>query len=218
MKVRGRGLLGLACLALAPGLAAQTAPAARVTYTRSFQGSQPAFLEIVVGADGRAQYQAKENGADPATTLDFTATPATVRAIFGQAAVLGDFAGDKLQSRSKVAYTGDKMLAYDDGTRHAAQEFTYTQLPAATALVDLFEKISVAGMDSIRLRRALQYQPLDLLDRLREIQDDWNSHGMAEAEILVPTLEAVTQDPASMEAARHRAEQLLKEIGAAGKG
>jgi len=205
-------LLGCGLLAVAAGLAAQ-APQARVTYTRSFQGSQPAYFQIEVRQDGRASYQGKDLDADPLATLQFTASPAAVRLIFQSAAVLEDFSGPRLQSKQKVAYTGDKMLAFDDATHHAEQEFTYTRLPAAAALESLFEKIATTGDDTMRLQRAVQYQPLDVLDCMRQIQGDWDGHQMAEPQLLAPVLHAMIANRAVMDSARHRAEKLLVAFG-----
>ncbi|MGN6594109.1 MAG: hypothetical protein ACTHJX_14540 [Terriglobales bacterium] len=196
--------LGLALL-LGPRLAAQSA---RVTYRRSFKESKPAFLQIEVRQDGAARYQAREVPTDPLATLDFTASPRTVAQIFAAAAALHDFS-QPLQSKQQVAYTGDKMLAFDDAGRHQSQPFTYTTDKTAAKLVDLFEKISVTGMDAIRLQRALQYQPLDVLSLMNHIQDDWSNHLMAEPQLLAPTLEKLIADGGAMSAARHRAEKLL---------
>lgn len=189
-------------------LAAQTA---RVTYKRSFKQSRPAFLQIEIARDGAARYQAREVDTDPLSTLDFTASPQTVQEIFAAAAALHDFA-HPLQSPQPVAYTGDKMLAFDDGAHHQSQSFTYTTDKPAAKLVGLFEKISVTGMNAIRLQRALQYQPLDVLALMNHIQDDWSSHLMAEPQLLAPTLEKLVSDGNAMSAARHRAEKLLQAL------
>ncbi|HUX68364.1 MAG TPA: hypothetical protein VMV31_12830 [Terriglobales bacterium] len=208
--------LGLGLLLGGSGLAGQTggaaAPAepARVTFSRSFQGSQPAFFQIEVYQDGRASYRGKDLDADPLVRLRFTASPAAVRRIFGNAAALDDFNGRKLQSKLQVAYTGDKLLAFDDATRHGSQAFTYTRVPAAAALVSLFEKIATTGEDALLLQRAVQYQPLDVLDRMNQIQSDWDGGQMAEPQLLAPVLRAMIANPAVMDSARHRGEKLLR--------
>ena len=104
------------------------------------------------------------------------------------------------------------MLVFDDGAHHQSQSFTYTTDRPAAKLVALFEKISVTGMNAIRLQRALQYQPLDVLALMNHIQDDWSSHLMAEPQLLAPTLEKLVNDGNAMSAARHRAEKLLQAL------
>lgn len=213
MRLRFPGVLALA-LAFGSGLVAQAPATARVTYSRSFKASDPAFFQIEVGQDGHASFAAREKPADPLATLDYTASPAALRQIFQDASALDGFAAS-LQSKANVAYTGDKMLAFDDATRHHAQEFTYTTVAAAAALVALFEKTAVAGMSAIRLRRAMQYQPLDVLDTMTQIADDWGEHRMAEPQLLLPALEQLASDPGQMEAARHRAQKLIQAMKAA---
>jgi|SRR6185437_9307332 len=206
--------IGVAAVMAAAALG-QASSSPRVTYTRSFKGSQPAFLQLAIQQDGAASYQAKEKDDDPLTTITFTASPEVAAEIFADVHALGDFAGPKLQSKEKVAYTGDKMLAYDDASQHRSQEFTYTKLPASRSLVELFEKISTAGMDAIRLQRALRYQPLNVLDAMQQMQSDWDLHQIAEPQIMQPILEQTVASPAAMDAARHRAQKLLDAIAKA---
>lgn len=204
--------IGLLLAAIALG---QASSPARVTYTRSFKGSQPAFLQLVIREDGAATYEAKEKDGDPLTSIAFTASPGVLTEVFAEVRSLDGFAGPKLQSKEKVAYTGDKMLAFDDAARHNSQEFTYTKLPAARSLVELFEKISTAGMDAIRLQRALRYQPLNVLDAMQQMQSDWDLHQIAEPQIMQAVLEQTVASPTAMDAARHRAQKLLDAIAKA---
>ncbi len=199
-------LLGsLALLAQAPG-------APRVRYARSFKGSTPEFFQIDVYRDGHAIYQARDQAADPLTALAFTASPAALREIFSAAAALHDFAAPALQSRQDVAYTGSKSLAYDDAGQHHVQHFTYTTNKTAARLVNLFEAISVTGTDAIRLQRAMRYQPLDVLQIMNQIQDDWNSHAMAEPQLLAPILAAAIANQGVMSAAQARARRVLQDF------
>lgn len=212
-------LLAISSLAAQTTAPTQAASAAapldvpRVTYTRSFKGSNPAFLQVEVSQDGHARFQAKDNDTDPLSTLDFTATPAAVQETFSRAAALDGFTSP-LQSKQKVAYTGDKMLAFDDANHHNAQEFSYTTDPPAAALVDLFEKIAVAGTDAIRVQRAMRYDRLDLLDLIEHVQGDWDAHLMAEPQLLAPVLEQAAANPDLMDAARKRAGKLAQAMTA----
>lgn len=199
-----------AVLLCAVALAAQSLGSPRVTYARSFKGSVPAFFQIEVYRDGHATYSAREKAGMPLATLTFTASPAALQEIFANAGALHDFATPTLQAKQNVAYTGDKMLAYDDDSHHTSQQFTYTTNKHARALVSLFEGISVTGMDALRLQRALQYQPLDVLQIMNQIEADWAGHQMAEPQLLAPSLQAALANPAIMDAAQKRARKLLQ--------
>lgn len=196
-------------LILLGALALGQAPGARITYTRSFKASDPAFLSVTVAQNGAASFTAREHDGDAPVTLHFTAAPATVRTLFAEADALHDFGGEKLQSRDKVAYTGDKALAYDDASQHQFQEFTYTKLAPARRLIDSFEKIATTGISAVHLARAMQFDKLDVLDTMQRIQDDWSMHALGEPQLLVPTLQKLAGDSSQMNAARHRAEKLL---------
>lgn len=204
-------ILGAALLC-ALTLAAQSLGTPRVSYARSFQGSVPAFFQIEVYRDGHATYAAREKAGMPLATLTFTASPQALQAIFAGARALHDFTTPRLQAKQNVAYTGDKMLAYDDDSHHSSQQFTYTTNKQAAALVSLFEGISVTGMDTLRLQRALQYQPLDVLQIMNQIVSDWAGHQMAEPQLLAPTLQAAVANSGVMNAAQKRARQLLEEF------
>lgn len=204
----------LSVLAFAAGMGVAQAPAPRLTYTRSFKASDPAFISVSIAQNGQAVFQAREHDADPLATLTFSATPATVRALFADAAALKDFAGPKLQSSDKVAYTGDKSLAFDDAAAHQFQEFTYTKLTPARRMVESFEKIAATGVSAVQLARAMQFDRLDVLDTMQRIQDDWNAHALGEPQLLVPTLQKLASDSSQMQAARHRAEKLLAALPA----
>ncbi|HEY7855638.1 MAG TPA: tyrosine--tRNA ligase [Terriglobales bacterium] len=197
-------------LLLAAQLVAQ-ASSPRVTFSRSFKGSQPAFFSVVVNRDGQAVFTARQQDADPSVTINFTATPVVVNEIFADAATLGDFSRP-LQSKARVAYTGDKMLAFDDATHHTSEEFTYTTIPAAAALTALFEKIGVCGSDALRLRHAMQYSRLDLTDIMDAIVADWEGHELGEPQLLAPTLEQLVADSSLLQSARNRAQKLLAQF------
>lgn len=211
MKIRGVW----ACLLWA-GWALAQAPApvnlARVTYTRSFQGSVPAFIEIVVSQNGAASVTVRQHDADAPQSLPFTAAPATVQDIFAKAAALHDFATPTLASKQKVAYTGAKELAFDDATHHAAQQFNFTTVRPAAELEARFEQMGVTANDALNLERAMRFQPLDVLGVLEQIQQDQSGGQLGEPQIIEPELKAALANPALMDAAHRRARALLEAI------
>lgn len=201
-------------LGMAVALAGQ-APAARVTYTRSFKGSVPAFLQIEVNQDGAAHATLRQHDTDEPQTLKFTASPEAVKEIFASAAKLHDFTQPKLESKQKVAYTGDKMLAFDDATHHSSQAFNFTTVAPAAALEERFEQIGITANDALNLERAMRFQPLDVLGVLDQIRSDQQGGQLGEPQLLAPDLKAAASNPALMEAAHHRATALLEALAKA---
>lgn len=218
------GLL-LCLLLLAGGMLAQTpsatpAPAGsglnlnqpRVTYSRSFKGSQPAFLQIIIGQDGKAEYQARETDTQPLQSLSFTASPATVAEVFQLAKQAGDFRKPLEDRHSKVSYMGAKMLAYDSPAEHNQQAFNYTRKQPAMALQQLFEKIADTGEHTFKLQQAMQYDRLGVVRELNLIRVDWDQRQMLEPEILLPTLQQISRNRNLMGIARNRAAELAQQM------
>lgn len=220
-------LLGL--LLLAGGLTAQTAPAQaappppaagngpdlnqpRITYSRSFKGSQPAFLQIIIGQDGKAVYQSRESDNQPEQSLSFTASPALVSEVFQLAKQAGDFRKPLEDRHSKVSYMGTKMLAYDSPVEHHQQIFNYTRKQPAMALQQLFEQVADTGEHTLKLQQAMRYDRLGVVKELNLIRADWDQQQMAEPEILLPTLQQLANDQNVMGIARKRAAELVQKM------
>ncbi|HVB39554.1 MAG TPA: hypothetical protein VNE83_01550 [Terriglobales bacterium] len=206
--------------ALALMLGAQTpapasgAEAARVTYARSFKGSVPAFVQIAISQDGAATATVREHDADAPQTLQFTASTAAVQDIFAKAAALHDFTRPTLEAKQKVAYTGDKMLAFDDAAHHSAQQFNFTAVAPAVALEARFEHMATTAVDALELERAMRFQPLNTLGVLEQIEQDQSAGRLGEPQIIERDLKAAAANPVLMDASRHHAAGILKALHA----
>lgn len=210
----------------APGTAAKPAQAAapgatptpaasllgeapRVTYSKSFRGSVPSFLEVTIQQTGAAEFQCVDKPGDPPVRFEFTVAPPLLARVFALTRSLDDFASPVLESKSKVGYMGTKMLAYDDDTHHAQQTFNYTSVPAARDLADVFERIASTGDHAARLSHAVRYDHLGVVQELDGITQDWRQRQLLAPELLRPVLEQVVKDPALMDIAHRRANDLL---------
>jgi len=206
---------------LAAGLGAQTpvpvsgAEAGRVTYARSFKGSVPAFVQIAISQDGEATATVREHDADAPQTLRFTASTAAVRDIFAQAAALHEFTHPKLEAKQKVAYSGDKMLAFDDANHHSSQQFNFTTVAPAAELEARFERMATTAVDRLELERAMRFQPLNTLGVLEQIEQDLSAGRLGAPQMIEPDLEAAAANPALMDAVHHHAAGILKSLHAA---
>lgn len=215
-------LLGL--LSMAVWLPGQSpAPAAgsglnldqpRVTYSRSFKGSQPSFLQIVVAQNGQAEFQSRAADNQPLQTIDFAAAPATVARIFQLTRQAKDFHRPLEDRHSKVSYMGTKMLAYDDPSHHTQQVFNFTRSAPAYALQQLFEQIADTGEHTLKLEETMRYDRLGVVKELNLIAIDWDQRQMAEPAIILPVLQKVSTDQDLMEIARKRAAALIQTMAA----
>lgn len=197
--------------AQAPGVASRF-QVPRLTYSKSFHGSVPSFLQITVRQDGVARFESVDKPGDLPVTFDFTASKPLVSRIFALVRALHDLAKPPLESKSKVGYMGTKMLAYDDDGHHTQQTYNFTSVPAASELTDIFERIAASGEHAARLRHAVRYDHLGVVQELDGITQDWSEHQLLAPELLRPLLEQVANDPALMEIAHRRAHDLLAEM------
>ena len=210
------GLTGLLLLALALGQATLATPVAgpldvaRLTFTKTFHDSQPAFVQITVTADGQASAEVRETADQPAVSTTFTTSPALTARVFALAGALHYFTKPRLESRAKVGYLGEKMLAYDDATHHGQQVFNFTQVRPAAELAQTFERIAAAADHAARLQRILRYDRLGVARELARLQQDWYAHQLAAPQVLFPILGAIAADKALLNVARQRAATLLQ--------
>src|SRR5215469_3491877 len=96
----------------------QAEPSAKptVSFSLDFPGSDPSHYVIAVSEDGHSSYQSdgklgRQDTPGDVEEFDFTLSPATTKQIFDLAKKSHYFAG-QIDSKKKVASTGEKTLAY----------------------------------------------------------------------------------------------------------
>jgi hypothetical protein len=184
---------------------------ARLTYTKLLKGSSPEYLAITVAANGEATFDGRKADEPPAPR-SFRLSENTTRRIFQLAEALGYFQSVDLESHRKVANLGLKTFTYEaDGKRSQAQ-FNYTLLRGAQELADLFERIGSVEQYILTLEHAIKYDHLSLPTTLRQIQIDLGKRGLADPELMAPTLEKITSNPRFLHLAQSRAQEILQHL------
>ena len=205
--------LGLSGQATTPSPAFNPAPGEPVvTYSRSFKGSQPAFLQVEVARNGQAEFEVRMADGQPMQTLVFTASPRVVAQVFALTRKAKEFSRPLEDRHDKVGYTGTKMLAYDDAGQHHQQVFNFTRVKPAADLQGLFEAIGDTGTHALRLQESARYDPLGVVKELGLIAVDWNENQMAEPSIILPVLRQVSANTNLMDIARKRARILIQRM------
>jgi len=198
----------LLLLAAAIGLAAADGP--RVTFTKSFPGSDPAYVSIVIDKTGNVEYkEAKED--DPEK---FQMEPGTVTAIFDLAEKLGHFKG-QLESGLKVARMGDKTFRWENGAETSESTFNYSQDLNAKALQDWFENIGESERLFQDLRQAIKHDRLGVNDAVLHIDALWGQKKLTGLAQFLPQLDRVAKDEVFINMARDRAARMAAEFRAA---
>lgn len=201
----------LLCLAAAAGLAFG-ADAPRISFTKIFPGSDPAYMAVTVEKDGAVTYrEAKDE--DPET---FKLESDAVQAIFGLADKLDHFKRP-LESGLKVAKTGDKTFRWENGADTSEVKFNYSTDVDARLLQDWFERISESERAVMLLRRAIRFDRLGINDAVLRVDTAFSQKRLVGREQFLPLLDRIAKNEVFINMARERAARLADMLRAAGK-
>jgi len=194
-------VVGLVCAADIP----------RVSYTKSFPGSDPAYMGITVAKDGATTYREDAKDDDPET---FKLEPDMVQAIFDLADKLGHFKRP-LESGLKVAKTGDKTFRWENGGDASEVKFNYSLDENARLLQDWFERISESERAMMSLRRAIRFDKLGVNDAVLRVDTAWAQKRLVGREQFLPLLDRIAKNESFVNIARERAARLADMLRAA---
>jgi hypothetical protein len=204
--IPGGALLTIAMLAAA-GLSAQE----RLTFSKSFPGSVPAYCFVQVSKDGALLYKESETDDNPVRAKMLQSK---VDELFDLAAKLDHFKGN-LESGLKVANTGKKTFRYEDGSGGKTEAvFNYSTDLNAQQLLDKFELIAESERAYIDLDRTVHFDKLGVNDALAEIESLWLDKKLAAPQQFVPLLTRVATHESFMHLARDRAARLREGFAA----
>ncbi|HLH39290.1 MAG TPA: hypothetical protein VKX39_09105 [Bryobacteraceae bacterium] len=182
----------------------------QIIYTKSFPGSDPAYVEITIDPSGQVAYREAPDDDPETFQLDI---PSTAQ-IFDLAEKLDHFS-HPLESGLKVANMGAKTLRWQNGGKVTEAKFNYTLDPNAKALQDWFERISETERLLEAFRRAVKHDKLGVDNALLNIWSAWDHKRLAGAEQFLPLLDQVAKSDLFMHMDRERAAELAEQIRAA---
>jgi hypothetical protein len=176
----------------------------RVIYSKSFPGSNPAYVQIEVSKDGSALY--KETATDD-NAVRFRLDPADAAAIFALADKMDHFKRP-LESGLKVAFMGAKTFRFEDGNVKQEAKFNYSQDEDAKVLLDWFEKMTETQMLYFELERAVRFDKLGVNRAVLQIESAVDRKRFIGPERFLPLLDRIAKNEAFMHMARERAATL----------
>jgi len=185
-------------LAVLPLLAAD---GPRLSYSKSFPGSSPAYVEIVVEHNGEASYKEAPDDDQP---LKFQLPESEIAQIFGLADKLGHF-GHPLEAPLKVAFMGMKTFRFENGAEKKEVKFNYSEDTDAQALLDCFERIAETEQNLINLERAAKYDKLGVNRALLLVQSAYDHKRLVAPQQLLPILDRIAKNDTYMHMDRERA-------------
>ncbi|MBL0160296.1 MAG: hypothetical protein IPP47_24900 [Bryobacterales bacterium] len=188
---------------LLPVLAfAQDAP--KIFFSKTFPGSRPAYMEVRLDRDGRAEYR---EGPDEDNPVVLKLAKEDVDTIFALADKLEHF-NKELESGLKVARMGDKLLRWQHGAEKHEAKFNYSADPDAQAIHDWFERINESALYFIDLERAAKYDKLGVNSALLKLEAAWDRHRLVALPLFLPLLDRVDKNENYLNMARERAARL----------
>ncbi len=188
-----------------------SAAAARLTFTKSFPGSTPAFTYVSVDRTGALEYKESLTDAQPlkAKLRESETTP-----LFSMAEALGYFRSP-LESGLKVANTGKKTFRYEPESGPATEtSFNYSINVTAQQLLDKFEQIAASERAYLELDSTMRYDKLGVNDALADIESLWLHKQLAAPEQFLPLFTRITAHESFMHLVRDRAARLKDEFQA----
>ena len=203
--------LASALLVLAAFGVAQEVP--RITFSKSFPGSQPAFFLITFEQTGVSSYNESQ---DPDNAEKLHLEPSVTSDMFQMAERLDHF-NRPLESGMKVANMGEKTLRWEGGGERWESKFNYSINEDAKLLADRFEAIAVCAQTLLELRRAIRHDRLGVNAAVLKIQGLWNDKRLVATADFLPVLDQVANNEVYIHMARERAAQIADAIRARSK-
>lgn len=186
--------------------AALMAQDGRLIFMKSFPGSTPAWVKIVLERSGQVVYSEAPDDPQP---LQCKLSEQETMAMFGLAEKLGWFTRT-LESGLPVAKMGDKTLRYEAGEKAQEQKFNYSSDPDAQALTDWFERISESERYLLDLERAARFDKLGVNRVILLIQAAHEKKRLVAVDQYLKWLDRVTKNESYLNMARERAARLAE--------
>jgi hypothetical protein len=190
-------------------LTLHAADPARIVFTKTFPGSNPAFVEVAIDRTGETSYK-EAPGDDPDT---FKLSPQITGDMFNLADKLDHFT-HPIESGLRVANMGAKRFRWESGSEKGEATFNYSTDENAKALQDWFERIGESERLVFILQRATRHDHLGVNDAMLAIQAEWDARRLIMLPSLVALLEQVAGNDALMHIARERAARMVDAIHA----
>jgi hypothetical protein len=191
-----------------------------VTFTFDWPSIEPHRYIISVDSTGHAAYQswtadpaAGQSSASDRYMLKFTVSSVARDRAFALARQLKYFNGDFEYHKHRIAFTGDKTLAYADPGKRYETRYNWSENAGIGELTALFQGISTTIESGRRLQRLYRFERLGLDEELKNLEYLAVEHTATELQLIAPILQQLADDPAILNIARQRARHLLQIAG-----
>jgi hypothetical protein len=220
------GIVALAIVVSPVSLTSQqtagSTPVATVTFTLDFPQSNPGHYTIAVDANGHSRYESKgriaEDSDEESYLSEFDISPANRDRIFGWTKQAQYFAGKIDSGNQKLAFTGVKVLSYQDGQRSNTARYNYSTVAAVQELTSLFQNMASTLEYGRRLAYFHRYQKLALDEELKRMETQARDNELSEIQSVGPVLQEIFEDTSVINVVRARARELIQMGSSAAAG
>jgi hypothetical protein len=216
----GIGVLAMAAMS-APLISQQAASTPVVTFTFDFPQSDPEHYSIAVDVTGDARFECTgkitQDSEDQTYQTEFEVSAVNRERIFEWAKRAQYFAGKVDASNRKVAFTGTKILSYQDGLRSSTARYNYSNVVAVQQLTALFQTMAGTLEYGHRLAYYHRYQKLALDEELKHMEAQAKNGELTEIQGVAPVLREIVEDTSVINVVRGRAKELIDMGSAAAK-
>ena len=190
------------------------ASAATVTFTLDFPQSNPEHYSIAIDTSGHARYECTgrvaEDSEDEAYRSEFQVSAGNRERVFSLAKQARYFTGAVDSSNGKLAFTGAKVLSYQDGQHSNTAHYNYSNLAPVQQLTTLFQNMAATLEYGRRLAYYHRYQKLALDDELKRMQTQARNNELSEIQSVAPVLQEILEDASVINVVRARAKELIE--------
>lgn len=208
-------------IAAQPVASVNEAQAATVTFTLDFPASTPAHYSIAVDANGRARYECvgkiAEDSEAQTYRAEFEVSGESRKRIFEWAKQAKFFVGKIDSGNRKLAFTGAKVLSYQEGQTSNLARYNFSSLEPVRQLTALFQNMANTLEYGHRLAYYHHYQKLALDDELKRMETQARNNELSEIQSVAPVLSEICDDFSVMNVVRARAKQLMQMGNSAGR-
>jgi len=181
----------------------------KLTFTKNFPGSVPAYVCLDIERSGAVSYKEAVDDRQPVAAV---LPESDAEALFAMAQTLGYFKSP-LESGLKVANTGKKTFRYEDENGKVSEvTFNYSTDPTAQQLLERFEQIAESERAYAELDRTMRYDKLGVNDALAAIEELWLRKQLAAPQQFIPLFTRIATHEAYMHLVRDRAARLRDEF------
>ena len=190
--------------------AAEATGGPRLSYSKAFPGSTPAWLEITIEKTGAGEYKEDPKDEEP---LKFQLTSAEAGQMFALADKLDHFSRP-LEAGLKVANMGMKTFHYEADGHSGEVKFNYSEDMDARNLTDWFERVAETERSLIELETSVRFDKLGVQQAILRIEILRDQKRLVAPDQFLPLLDRVIKNESFLHIARDRAAGLAEWIRA----